>query len=109
MQLGLPCDDRLRFANVDLVCHWTDSLPRAVGAANQQQLRSSREKFRRAAFIGLNVRLLVADDAVERLAKLRQRESVGRGAIENKKHLTVGLENLAHKIANTRGPSILAV
>src|SRR5216684_2428907 len=102
MQLGLPCDDRLRFANVDLVCHWTDSLPRAVGAANQQQLRSSREKFRRAAFIGLNVRMLVADDAMKRLAKLCERECVGRGAVKNKIYVTIRLENLAHEIANTR-------
>src|ERR1700730_16121492 len=99
MQLGLPRDDRIRFADVDL----------AIRAANQQQLRSSREKFRRAAFIGLNVRMLVADDAVERLAKLRQRECVGRGAIENKKYLAIRFKNLTHKIANTRGPSILAV
>src|SRR5437879_13468790 len=98
MQLGLPCDDRLRFADVDL----------AVRAADHEQLRSSREKFRRAAFIGLDVRVLVANDAVERLAKLRQRECVGRGAIKDKKHLTVGFENLAHQITDARWPTIIA-
>src|SRR5438105_10721620 len=55
----LARDDRFHFVDVDL----------AITAANEQQLRAAREKLRRAAFVSLDVRVLMTDDAVKWLTK----------------------------------------
>ena len=55
VQLILTHKQRFGLANIDL----------AVSAPDQEQFRSAGEKFRRAAFVGLNVSVLMADDAAK--------------------------------------------
>src|SRR5207302_10810496 len=55
MQFVLTCYDRFGLADVEL----------AVRATNQKQLRSFSEKFRRAALVGLNMRVCMTDNALE--------------------------------------------
>ena len=98
MQFGLAKDCRFRFVDVDL----------AVSSPRDEQFRSG-EKFRRATLVGLDVCMLMANDAVEWLAKLRQRQRIRCGTIENKKYFAIDFEHLAHKVAGLSGPSIIAV
>src|SRR4030095_2369289 len=97
MRLVLACDGRLHLADV--------ALP--IRAANQKQLRSFREKFRRAAFVGVKMGILMADNAVERLAELSERQRICRRAIENKVNVAIGLEDFTDAIAHMCGPDIL--
>ena len=53
--------------------------------------------------------MLVTDDAVERLAQLRERERVRRRAGENKINIAVGLEGFTDPIARSRSPPVLAI
>ena len=99
MQLVLACDHLFCLADVDL----------AIGAANQKQLRSFREKFRSATFVGLNVGILVTGNAVERLAKLRECQGVCCRAIENETDVAISLEDFTDAIAHARRPAIVAV
>ena len=55
MRLILARDYCFRLSDFDL----------AIGAANQEELRSFCEKFRRAAFVGLDMGMLVTDNAME--------------------------------------------
>src|SRR6266581_4276011 len=83
MQLVMAGQQRFCVTNVDLT----------ICAVDQKQFRSAREKFRRAAFVGLNVRTLVTDHALERFAQLRERQRVRCRAGENKINIAVALEN----------------
>src|SRR6266704_2121686 len=97
MQFGLANNCRFRFADIDL----------AVRSPREEQFRPG-EKFRRAALVGFDMCMLMTNDAMERLAKLRQRQRIRRGAVENKKYFAVDFEHFAHKLADLRGPSIIA-
>src|SRR2546428_2506182 len=99
MQLVMAGEQRFCLADVNF----------AIGAADQKQFRSSGEKFRRAAFVGLNVGMLVTDHALERLAQLRERQRVRRRAGENKIDIAVGLEDFTDPIARLRSPPVLAI
>src|SRR5207244_10012575 len=99
MQLVMAGKQRFCLADVNF----------AIGAADQKQFRSSGEKFRRAAFVGLNVGMLVTDHALERLAQLRERQRVRRRAGENKINIAVGLEDFTDPIARARSPPVLAI
>jgi hypothetical protein len=55
VQFVLTHKQRFGLAKIDL----------AVSASNQEQFRSAGEKFRRPAFVGLNVGILMADNALE--------------------------------------------
>ena len=65
-----------------------------------------REKSRRAAFVGENMRVLVAERASKGVADAASAERVGRGAVEDKENLAVRFENLAHQPRRFRGPGI---
>src|SRR5207248_7993163 len=67
------------------------------------------EKFRRAAFVGLNVRMPVTDDALERFAQLRERQRVRHRAGKNKINIAVDFEDFTDAIAGARSPPVLAV
>src|SRR6266571_6438154 len=99
MQLVLAGQQRFHLADVDL----------SIRAAEQKEFRSSGEKFRRTAFVGLKVSMLVADHALERLAQLRERQRVRCRAGENKINIAVGLEDFTDPIARARSPPVLAI
>ena len=104
---------RLRESGCRSVCGPASRRPRAatlpVLAVDDQQLRAVGEELRRAAFVGLDVRQLVADDAVIRLAERRQRQGVGRRAVEDEEDFAIGLEQLAERIAGPLGERIVAI
>ena len=99
MQFGLARDYRFDFFEIDL----------AGGSSNQQQFGTAGEKFRRAAFVGLDVRLLVTNHAVKRLAKLGQGKGVGRGAVEDQIGLAISLEEVSNRFAQTPHPFIVTI
>ena len=80
-----------------------------VRARQQQDLGAVGEELRRAALGGLDVRLLVAQNAVIRLAQRGQRKRVGRGAVEDEEHLAVGLEYIANEVGRLLRPGVVAV
>ena len=51
----------------------------------------------------------MGDDGMVGPAQLRQRQRVGRRAVEDEKHLAIRLEQLAYAVAGLRGPGIVAV
>ena len=80
-----------------------------VGARDRKKLRAAGEKFRSAAFVRFDVRLLVANDAVIRPAKLCERQRVRRRSVEDEKHFAIGLEDLAHPLGDAPGPFVIAI
>jgi len=67
------------------------------------------KKIRGAALIGLDVRIVVADDAVVALAEGGEGEGIGAGPVENEEYLAVGLEHHAQQVARPHGPFIVAI
>ena len=81
----------------------------SINARGRQQFRSIREKLWRAAFVGLNMRLVAANYAVVRLAQRCQRQRVSRGPVEDEVNLAIGFKQLAKRIRCLRGPGIVSV
>ena len=84
----LACQRRFHFAQINL----------ALRAARGNQFGSARVKFARAAFVIVDVRVLMADDAVKRLAKLCQRQGVGRRPVKNEEDVAIDFEKLTDAI-----------
>ena len=99
MQLVMAGQQRFCVTNVDLT----------ICAVDQKQFRSAREKFRRAAFVGLNVRTLVTDHALERLAQLCECQRVSCRSGQDKINIAVGLKDFTDSIAHARSPPVLAI
>ena len=66
VHLGMTHDRCFCFLDVDL----------AILPADQDKFAAAREKFRRPAFVSLNVGIWMTDNAVKRLTKLSQRKRV---------------------------------
>ena len=81
----------------------------AVRRWRNQELRAVGEEFRRAAFVGLDMRRCRADDAVVGLAERGQRQRIGRGAVEDEEHLARAFELHAKGIRRPRRPLVLAI
>src|SRR4051794_5909063 len=81
----------------------------ATGAGYRDDLAAAREKFRRAAFVGVDVRHLVANDAVVAPAKLGERQRIGRRAVEYKEDRALRREELVDQPLRARGPLVIAV
>src|SRR5207253_6412467 len=60
-------------------------------------------------FVGLDMRLLMTNNAVKRPAKLSQCERICSGPVENEISLTIGFENVANRVAKATHPFIIAV
>jgi hypothetical protein len=67
------------------------------------------EKTRRAAFVGFDVGGFRADHAVVTLAQRRQRQGVGRGAVEGEEHFAVGFEQFTEIVGGAVGPFVVAI
>ena len=81
----------------------------SVVTGQHQHLRAVGEEFGRAAFVAFDVRGLVAQDAVVRLAHGGEGEGVGGGAIENEEDLTLRFEDVADEIRGHGGPFVVAI
>src|SRR6185503_6016700 len=65
--------------------------------------------LRGAAFVHLDVREFMAEDAVITLAHRGQGEGVGGGAVKDKEHLAMSLENIPDQIGGLLSPTVLTV
>ena len=75
-----------------------------------QELGAVGEKFRCAAFVVDDMGMLVADDAVIRLAARGEREGIGGRAVEDEENLRrIGFEKAAQDISGPFRPGIVAV
>ena len=82
----------------------------AVLTGRDQKLRAVGEEFRRAAFVGLDMRRRRADHAVIGLAQRGQRQRIGRGAVEGEEHLGIGFrKQLPERIRGALRPGIVAI
>ena len=99
MQFALLKKRRFHFAQIEL----------AIGAARRQQLCAAGKELRRAALIRLDVRMLVANDAMKRSTELREGEAIRSRAVENNKDFAVRLENFARQFTNAPSPFVLAI
>ena len=81
----------------------------AILAAEQEQLGPAGKEFRRAAFVCLDVCPLVAENAVERLTELGERERVGGRAVEDDERLAIGLERSREPALRHCRPAIVAI
>ena len=81
----------------------------AAVAGKGEQLRAVGEKLRGPALIRFDVRDLVAEDRVVRLAHGGEGQRVGGRAVEHEKHLRRALEDLADEFAGPGRPRVVAV
>ncbi len=99
MQVALFQDRRSNRGEVEL----------AIRARDRDELRAAGEEFRPATLVRLDVGVFMAENAVIGAAELCERETVGRGAVEDEKNFAVGLEDFAHQLGDAARPLILTV
>jgi len=73
------------------------------------QFASTGVKFARAAFIIVDMRVLVTDDAVKWLTKLCQCQRVGCRPIEDEKNVAIDFKKFTDAITQALGPFIITV
>ena len=78
-------------------------------AGQREELAAAGEKFRGAAFVGVDVGDLVAEHALVAGAEGGEREGVGGGAVEDKERLAIGGEELPEKLVRAGGGGVFAV
>ena len=81
----------------------------AGGAGEREEFTAAGEELGRAAFVGVDVGDLVAEDTLVALAECGESEGVGGGAVEDKERLAVGLEDLAEEGLGAGGGGVVAV
>src|SRR5207248_8494348 len=99
MQFVLARQGRFHFAQINL--------PLRAGRWNQ--FGSTCVKFARAAFVVVDMRVLVTDDTVKWLAKLCQRERVGGRPIGDDKNVAIDLKKFPDATTQALTPSIITV
>ena len=90
---------RLHFAQINL--------PLRAGRWNQ--FGSTGVKFARAAFVIVDVRVLVADDTLKWLAQLCQRQRVGGRPIGDEKNVAIDFKKFTDAITQALSPLIITV
>jgi len=83
------------------------NLPLRAGRWNQ--FGSTCVKFARAAFVVVDMRVLVTDDTVKWLAKLCQRERVGCRPIGDEKNVAIDFKKFTDAITQALSPLIITV
>ena len=78
-------------------------------AAGGQQFGSVGKEFRAATLVGLDVRDVVANDAVIALAERGECERVRCGTVEGEIDIAIGCEQFAQPVRNAAGPFVIAV
>jgi hypothetical protein len=74
-----------------------------------QQLRAPGVEFRRAALVGLDMGMAVADDRAERRAQRRQGERIGRRPGRHPQGGDIGLEQLREGLVEPGAPAIAVI
>ena len=78
-------------------------------AGKADKLDAAAEEFRRAAFVGGDVRLVVTEHGAPRRRQMRKREGVGRGSGRHQEHRDLALKNLREAPLGASGPVVTAV
>src|SRR5205823_9048892 len=78
-------------------------------AVRCNQFGSACVKFARAAFVVVDMRVPVTDDAVKRLAKLCERERVGGRPIGDEKNVAIDFKKFTDAITQALTPFIITV
>src|SRR6476659_6231587 len=78
-------------------------------AGKADELDAAAEEFRCAAFVGGDVRLLMAEYGAPRRRQMRKREGVGRGSGRHQEHRDLVLKNLREAPLGASGPVVTAV
>src|SRR5258708_35901832 len=99
MEVVVAGDGRFHFAQINL--------PLRAGRWNQ--FGSTCVKFARAAFVVVDMRVLVTDDTVKWLAKLCQRERVGGRTIGDDKNVAFEFKKISAAITQRLSPLIITV
>src|SRR5438105_9679483 len=99
MQFMLACQRGFHFVQIEL----------SVLSSRRNELRATREKLARTAFVVLNVRVLVTDHAVKWLAELRESERVRSRAVECEINIAIRLEQFPHPVAYSFCPFIITI
>src|SRR5258708_21548363 len=99
MEVVVAGDGRFHLAQINL--------PLRAGRWNQ--FGSTCVKFARAAFVVVDMRVLVADDTVKWLAKLCQRERVGCRPSGDEKNLAIDFKKFTDAITQAPSPLIITV
>lgn len=81
----------------------------AVGGGDEEDLGAVGEEFGRAAFVGLHMGDVRAQNAVVGLAERGEGKGVGGGAVEGEEDFAVGLEEVAEEVGGLLGPLVIAV
>ncbi len=81
----------------------------AVGGGKADQFGAAAEEFRRAAFVGDDMRRFVAVDRAIGRHQLRQRQRIGGGAGGDREYRHFGLEQLAGDGLQPRRQFIAAI
>src|SRR6266404_8369232 len=81
----------------------------SILSSSWNQLGATRKKFAGAAFVILDVRVLMTEHAVKWLAELGQGERVRSRAVEGQINIAIRLEQLPHPVADSFCPLIIAV
>ena len=111
---GLGNGDYAWLGKVDVVAiggQRTNAIGRelAIAGFGCQQFGAIGKKLRRTAFIGFHMGGIGADHAVVALAQGCQCQRVGRRAVEDEKHFTVGFKQAAQRIGCLMGPDIFTI
>src|SRR6267378_6289644 len=99
MQFMLACQRGFHFVQIEL----------SVLSSRRNELRATREKLARAAFVVLDVRVLVTEHAVKWLAELRHSERVRSRAVKCKINIAIRLEQFPHPVARSFCPFIITI
>ena len=81
----------------------------AADARHADELEAAAEKFRRAAFVGEDMRLGMRKHRAPRRADMRERQRIGRRAGRHQEHGDLVLENLADPPFDRAGDVIVAI
>ena len=81
----------------------------AVAAGKAGKLQPAAEKLRRAAFVGRDMGLGMAEHDAPGRRDLRQRQRIGRGPGRHQEHRHLALEDLRQPPLDAGGPVVIAV
>src|SRR5437762_10922298 len=99
MQLMLACQRGFHFLQIQL----------SILSSSWNQLGATGKKFAGAAFVILDVCVLVTEDAMKWLAKLGQGERIRSSTAECEINIAIPLEQFPHPIAHAFCPLIITI
>ena len=78
-------------------------------AGKADELETAAEEFRRPAFVGRDMRLLMADDRAPRGREMRKRKRIGRSPRPHQEHRHLAFEHFGETALDPLRPGIVAI